>query len=290
MSFYYSSQEKNWKSDLNQRIESSELWIDEINQDNELSLEDKKIMIEKEEGVIKIWKYRLEHNISEAPTVSSFIYDSYSLNTILILFSIYLASKILSVEYKLKTLEPLLLRNVSKRKIITFKLLALVISIIFLQILFLLISISIGLFIGNGNFNPIIFSIGSEIIQESPITQIIFVCSMSIFICISYAIIVFMMSTFITNQTILAFSGVLFHISGSIVSGYLGDSVKYNLLNFIYILQYMEKKMSSILIINTEFLKNIVILVAYNIFFIIISYVIFDLLSLRLLQRIKNGA
>ena len=210
-SIFFSSNSinSNWENELQKQILSSEKWIVDFSAQSDIANEEKELLVEKENELIKVWKYQLDNGISTETNVLSFVYDMQVFNPVIILFIIIVSAKMLGIEYRVRTLEPLLLRPVSRIKIISTKLLALIISVITLQCLFNIIIFIVGIsfFKWDIQASVIVLYLNGKIIEKALISAIFSATGIILIENIAYAVLVFMLSTFIANQSITLIIG-----------------------------------------------------------------------------------
>lgn len=292
-SIFFSSNSinSNWENELQKQILSSEKWIVDFSAQSDIANEEKELLVEKENELIKVWKYQLDNGISTETNVLSFVYDMQVFNPVIILFIIIVSAKMLGIEYRVRTLEPLLLRPVSRIKIISTKLLALIISVITLQCLFNIIIFIVGIsfFKWDIQASVIVLYLNGKIIEKALISAIFSATGIILIENIAYAVLVFMLSTFIANQSITLIIGFSAAFLKGIYLEFIERFWTYGKFMLFYNLEYLDQQ---ILLQNNwskEMGISILVILGYIFLFICISYVAFYYGSKTLILKNRKG-
>jgi ABC-2 type transport system permease protein len=188
-----------WKQELQLQLKDSRTALEQIGKNNA----NMKMFYERE---IAINEYRLEHNIApqQKEHVWSFVRDLEQIITFIGIFMIIVAAGMVSSEFSWGTIKLLLIRPMSRAKILLSKYLTvLLFGITLLAFLFILSTIAGFLLFGSPETNvPHLAYSNGEVIQRSIVVQLIVEYLLSSIDVLMLATMAFMVSTVFRNSSL----------------------------------------------------------------------------------------
>lgn len=260
---------KNWKADLAQQNKQLEESIQSV------PGEQNKEMIRKE---IAINEYRIEHNMppSEDYSVWSFMSDMIVLIDIVALFTIIIAAGMVANEFSWGTIKLLLIRPISRVKILMSKYAAvLVFALLMLMLLFVFSFISGAAFFGIGDPSPYLAYVDGEIVEKSNLGQLIVTFLLSSVGLLMFTTMAFMISAAFRNSSLAIGISIFLLLMGNTITTLLAskfDWAKYLLFANTNLLQYFE---SVPMIEGMTLTFSVVMLLVYFVIFHVISFLAF---------------
>ena len=219
IAFSYSGEptSDNWRDYLNERIVESQNYIAELSVD----VEENREFILYEREMIELFKYRLDNNYPPMETFLQFVFDSFSLDTILILLVVITAVSIVSNEYSNNTILILLTSGEKRKNIILSKFLITIVYALGVLILYFLLSFVVGFcfFAKNGFGDTYLVIENFTIIHKDLVVEVFSGMLVMLIRVVTYATMAFFVSVMVKNNTIsvITMLAILF-LGGTIIS------------------------------------------------------------------------
>ncbi len=227
----------------------------------------------------KINEYRLEHNIPpiETKSLSGFMLATENLISVVIMFTIIVAARIVAEEFKWGTIKLLLIRPVARAKILLSKYTATIIFAFIMLVVLFIFSISIGAFLFGGSTLklPYLYYEAGGVVERNIVSHIVNLYSLKSVELLMMMTLSFMVSTVFRSSS-LAIGLVLFLMfSSSQIVQILGryEWVKYTLFANTNLIHYVE---GTPIVSGMTMTFSIMMLVIYFIIFNLLSWVTFQ--------------
>ncbi|SHN31529.1 ABC transporter permease subunit [Gracilibacillus kekensis] len=223
-------------------------------------------------------EYYLENDIKPHPYDAwQFTLENAGLAMLISLFTIIIAAGIVSNEFKWGTIKLLLIRPISRTKILFSKFVTVLLFSISMQIFLFLISLLIGLiFFGMNGLNPNIVQMGTEGIEEvSVFSEIITQYGLYMVNLIMMATFAFMISTIFRNSAMAIGLAIFLMFTGNTIISFLSDYdwAKYILFANTNLRQYIGDGSPVIDSMTLGF--SITVLAVYFVIFLLVSWLSF---------------
>ncbi|WP_088009169.1 ABC transporter permease [Indiicoccus explosivorum] len=225
------------------------------------------------EGLVEIGRYRLAEDVPpfEPDSMQQQILNSYTMLSLVTLFTVIAAAGIVAAEFSQGTIKMLLTRPVSRWKILTSKYLAVLLFGLLLIVITVAASAAAGFFflgIGEGQF---LAWNGSEVVEASfwsESLRMVGLSSVSVLMITTFA---FMIGTVFRSSSLAIGLSIFLLFAGTQVVFLLADFeiVKYYLFTHIDLTQFYTGFMP---VPDITLALSVTVLIAYFLVFLIISY------------------
>ncbi|SFL95646.1 ABC-2 type transport system permease protein [Gracilibacillus orientalis] len=257
----------------------SENWKEQLTQENEEFLE----VSEEQEYVgfdseIAINEYHIENDIKPHPYDAwQFTLANAEVSMIISLFTIIVAAGIISNEYRWGTIKLLLIRPISRTKILFSKFVSVLILSVSMLIFLFIISLVIGaIFFGINSWNPDLVQMGAGGIEEVSIfTEILTQYGLNMVNLIMMATFAFMISTLFRSSAMAIGLAIFLMFTGTTIINFVAeyDWAKYILFANTNLGQYFGN--GSPIIDSMTLGFSITVLVIYFVLFLLVSWLSF---------------
>ncbi|QGH33076.1 ABC transporter permease subunit [Gracilibacillus salitolerans] len=255
----------NWKEQLTQ--ENEELL--EVNEEMEFLGFDSEIAIN---------EYHIENDVKPLPYDAwQFTLENAGLSMIISLFTIIVAAGIISNEYRWGTIKLLLIRPISRTKILFSKFVSVLLFSVTMLVFLFIISLVIGaIFFGINGWNPDLVQMGADGIEEISIFAEIFTqYGLNMVNLVMMATFAFMISTLFRSSAMAIGLAIFLMFTGNTIIGFVAeyDWAKYILFANTNLNQYIGN--GSPIIDSMTLGFSITILVIYFVLFLLVSWLSF---------------
>lgn len=264
-------QEMSWRETLHGQNQSIEIAMEE----SELPV----AVLERYERDLQLNKYRLAHDIPPVEPNSFWGYVASTVNLIpvITMFTIVVAAGIVAGEFSLGTIKLLLIRPVSRSKVLFSKYVATLLFGFLLLLSLFLFSLLVGvIFFGAASIHqPHLFLENNVIVERNMFLHLIMLYGLSSVELVMMATFSFMISTVFRNSS-LAIGLALFLMFTGTQFVYMFnqyDWVKYILFANTYLIQYFE---GSPIVEGMTLNFSMMIVAVYFIIFNLLSWIIFQ--------------
>jgi ABC-2 type transport system permease protein len=228
---------------------------------------------------IAINNYRIEHNMpptEEKYSVWSYMTDNLGLVQMVALFTIIIAAGMVASEFSWGTIKLLLIRPLSRVKILLSKYVAvLLFSLLMLSLLFVLSFISGAAFFGMGDPSPYLAYVNGQIVEKSHITHLINSYLLNSVGLLMFTTMAFMISAAFRNSSLAIGVSIFLLLMGGTVTSLLAakfEWAKYLLFANTDLSQYFENVP---MVEGMTLTFSLIMLLVYFIIFHVISFLAF---------------
>lgn len=261
--------------------EYSSNWQEELRLENERLLEELKqdeFMADFNEQQIARNNYHLENNIKpQSYDGWKYMLENVGFSSVISLFTIIVAAGIIANEFKWGTIKLLLIRPISRTKILFSKYISVIVYAFTLLLAFLLFSWIVGsLFFGLNGMNPIIIQEQQDgFVQTSVIAQIVKEFGLSMVTLVMMATFAFMISTIFRSSGMAIGLAIFLMMAGNAIVAFTAryDWAKYILFANTNLKQYMDGSTPVIEGMTLSF--SIIVLLIYLTVFLVASWLVF---------------
>ncbi|WP_018932052.1 ABC transporter permease [Gracilibacillus lacisalsi] len=254
-------------------------WKEQLAQENEELLEvNEEVEYFGFDSEIAINEYHIENDVKPLPYDAwQFTLENAGLSMIISLFTIIVAAGIISNEYRWGTIKLLLIRPISRTKILFSKFVSvLLFSITMLAFLFI-ISLVIGaIFFGINGWNPSLVQMGTDGVEEVSIFAEIFTqYGLNMVNLVMMATFAFMISTLFRSSAMAIGLAIFLMFTGNSIIGFVAeyDWAKYILFANTNLNQYFGS--GSPVMDGMTLGFSITVLVVYFVLFLLVSWFTF---------------
>jgi len=223
-------------------------------------------------------QYRIDHNIAPNATynVWDFMTDAVSFISFVALFTIIIAAGIIANEFSWGTIKLLLIRPISRVKILLSKYITVLLFALFMiSILFISSFLFGSIFFGFEGSQPYLAYVNGEIIERNIIVQLIIEYGLESVGLLMFTTLAFMISAAFRNSSLAIGLAIFFLLSGNIITGIIGayyDWAKYLIFANINLSQYID---GTTLIEGMTMTFSVIMLAIYFIIFMIVAFIAF---------------
>lgn len=265
---------ENWREHVNNQIVESQNYIAELSTD----IEENREFILYEREMIELCKYRLENNYPPTETVLQFVFDSFSLDTFLILLAVITAIGVVSNEYTNNTILILLTSGEKRKNILLSKFLVTMLYTVGMLIVYFLLAFIIGLcFFGKNGFGSTYLVIENfTIIHKDLIAEIFSAMLVMLVRIITYATMAFFAATLIKNNTISVITMLAILFFGGMIISVLNLDPRWSYLIVFSSVENLGEALTNYSDWSSGvFNKSIICCVFYSALFVVGSFIAF---------------
>ncbi|SFC94317.1 ABC-2 type transport system permease protein [Bacillus sp. OV322] len=221
--------------------------------------------------------YRIEHNLPEDHyTVWSFMDDMQGVISLVALFTIIIAAGIVANEFSWGTIKLLMIRPISRVKILMSKYAAVIVyALLNLVVLFVLSLIFGAIFFGFGDTSPYLAYTDGHIVERNQIMHLIGAYGISSISMLMYTTMAFMISAAFRNSSLAIGVSIFLLLSGASITNLLAmkfDWAKYLLFANVDLTPYFD---GNALIDGMTLSFSLVMLLIYFIIFHVVAFLTF---------------
>lgn len=266
---YEQASNQNWKKDLSEQNRQMEEGIESV------PGEQNKEMIKKE---IAINSYRIEHNMppTEDYSVWSFLSDMSFVIDIIALFTIIVAAGMIASEFSWGTIKLLLIRPISRVKILLSKYVVVILfSFMMLSLLFFLSFVVGAAFFGISDPSPYLAYVDGEVVEKNQVIHLVAYYLLSSVGLLMFTTMAFMISAAFRNSSLAIGISIFLLLSGSTVTALLAakfDWAKFLLFANVDLNQYFE---TVPMVEGMTLTFSVIMLLVYFVIFHVISFLAF---------------
>lgn len=223
-------------------------------------------------------QYRIDHNLPPSTTynVWDFMTDAVGYISFVALFTIIIAAGIIANEFSWGTIKLLLIRPISRVKILLSKYITVLLFALFMISTLFVSSFLFGsIFFGFEGTQPYLSYVNGEIIERNIIVQLLIEYGLESVGLLMFTTLAFMISAAFRNSSLAIGLAIFFLLSGNIITGIIGayyDWAKYLIFANINLSQYIN---GSSLIDGMTMTFSVIMLTIYFIIFMVIAFIAF---------------
>lgn len=235
-------------------------------------------VLERYERDIQLNKYRLNNDIPPIETKSFWGYMTSSVNliSIITMFTIIIAAGIVAGEFSWGTIKLLLIRPVSRSKVLLSKYVATFMFALFMLLVFFVLTLIVGgLLFGISTITqPHLYFSGGEVMERSMFSHLFMLYGLSSVELLMMVTFAFMISTVFRSSSLAIGLALFLMFTGTQLVNVLSqyEWVKYILFANTYLVQYIE---GTPIVEGMTMSFSIVMLTIYFILFNVLSWMIF---------------
>ncbi|MFD2658063.1 ABC transporter permease [Gracilibacillus thailandensis] len=254
-------------------------WKEQLAQENEELLEaNEEVEFFRYDSEIAINEYHIENDVKPLPYDAwQFTLENAGLSMIISLFTIIVAAGIISNEYRWGTIKLLLIRPISRTKILFSKFVSVLLFSITMLVFLFIISLVIGaIFFGINGWNPSIVQMGTDGVEEVSIFAEIFTqYGLNMVNLVMMATFAFMISTIFRSSAMAIGLAIFLMFTGNSIIGFVAeyDWAKYILFANTNLNQYFGS--GSPVMDGMTLGFSITVLVVYFVLFLLVSWFTF---------------
>ncbi|MFD0048058.1 ABC transporter permease [Actinomycetes bacterium NPDC127524] len=221
--------------------------------------------------------YRIEHNLpKDQYTVWSFMEDMQGVISLVALFTIIIAAGIVANEFSWGTIKLLMIRPISRVKILMSKYAAVIVyALLNLVVLFVLSLIFGAIFFGFGDTSPYLAYTDGHIVERNQVMHLIGAYGISSISMLMYTTMAFMISAAFRNSSLAIGVSIFLLLSGASITNLLAmkfDWAKYLLFANVDLTPYFD---GNALIDGMTLSFSLVMLLIYFIIFHVVAFLTF---------------
>ncbi len=254
-------------------------WKEQLTQENEEFLEvNEEVEFFRFDSEIAINEYHIENDVKPLPYDAwQFTLENAGLSMIISLFTIIVAAGIISNEYRWGTIKLLLIRPISRTKILFSKFVSVLLFSITMLVFLFIISLVIGaIFFGINGWNPNLVQMGTDGVEEVSIFAEIFTqYGLNMVNLVMMATFAFMISTLFRSSAMAIGLAIFLMFTGNSIIGFVAkyDWAKYILFANTNLNQYIGS--GSPVIDGMTLGFSIAVLAVYFVLFLLVSWLSF---------------
>ncbi len=254
-------------------------WKGQLAQENEELLEmNEDVGFVGFDSEIAVNEYHIENDVKPHPYDAwQFTLENAGLSMIISLFTIIVAAGIISNEYRWGTIKLLLIRPISRTKILLSKFVSVLLFSVTMLVFLFIISLVIGaIFFGINGWNPNLVQMGANEVEEVSIFAEIFTqYGLNMVNLVMMATFAFMISTLFRSSAMAIGLAIFLMFTGNTIIGFVAeyDWAKYILFANTNLNQYIGS--GSPIIDGMTLGFSITVLVVYFVLFLLVSWLTF---------------
>lgn len=223
-------------------------------------------------------QYRIDNNLAPSTTynVWDFMTDSVSFISFVALFTIIIAAGIIANEFSWGTIKLLLIRPITRVKILLSKYITVLLFALFMiSILFVSSFLFGSIFFGFEDSQPYLAYVNGEIIERNIIVQLLIEYALESVGLLMFTTLAFMISAAFRNSSLAIGLSIFLLLSGNLITSIIAsyfDWAKYLIFANINLSQYIN---GSSLIEGMTMTFSVIILAIYFIIFMVIAFAAF---------------